>query len=158
MRHEIWDVDITLNVISSAFYACAKQMFTSVFTNKCRDTSFGIVNFSRFLFITCARNKTFSEEIEERRRDIPHLLALRVWIRDWARGLFTLNNYTSCNFIRKVFQRTSHNKMCLILVYILSRQFPLPRPVIQCMASDFKCSSAENIRSFFESRELIPNP
>ena len=39
--------------------------------NKCSDTSFRIVNFSRFFFITCTRNKTFSEEIEERRREIP---------------------------------------------------------------------------------------
>ena len=46
-------------------------MFTSVFTNKYSDTSFKIVNFSRFLFIICTRKKTFSEEIEERRKDIP---------------------------------------------------------------------------------------
>ena len=37
--------------ISSPFYACAKQMFTSVFTNKYSDTSFSIASFSRFRFI-----------------------------------------------------------------------------------------------------------
>ena len=62
---------IKLKVISSPFYACAKLMFTCVFTNKYSDTSFRIVSFSRFLFITCTRNKTFSQEIEECTRDIP---------------------------------------------------------------------------------------
>ena len=35
------------------------------------DISFRIVSFSCFLFITCRQNKTYSEEREERRRDIP---------------------------------------------------------------------------------------
>ena len=50
-----------IKVISSAFYACAKQMFTCVFTDKYSDTSFRNVIFSRFLSITCSQNKTFSE-------------------------------------------------------------------------------------------------
>ena len=62
-------------MISSPFYACVKQMFTSVFTNVyiCIykqinvgihvPLQFMIVSFSSFLFITCAQKKTFSEEI-----------------------------------------------------------------------------------------------
>ena len=53
-----------LTVISSPFYASAKQMVRSVFTNKYRDTSFRIVTFSRFLFTTCTRNKPFSEKMK----------------------------------------------------------------------------------------------
>ena len=56
-------------------------MFTCVFTNKYSDTSFKIVNFSRFLFITCTRNKTFSEEIEERRRDIALFTAIFIYVK-----------------------------------------------------------------------------
>ena len=58
-------------VIFSPLYACAKPMFTPVFTNENSDTFFRTVSFSRFLFITCTRDKTFSEEMEEHRRDMP---------------------------------------------------------------------------------------
>ena len=37
-------------VISSSFYACAKQTFTSVFTNECSDACFRIVKLFSLLF------------------------------------------------------------------------------------------------------------
>ena len=100
-RKAVW---LHMQVISSSFYACAKQMFTSVFTNKYSDTSLRIVSFSRFLFITCTRDKTFSEEIDERRRDIPaDDSSIRLVFRHLARRIVYTEQRTSCNFIRKVF-------------------------------------------------------
>ena len=63
-------IHISLKVMSSPFYACAKQMFTSLFSNKCilwylfQDCELFSLPF-HYLY-----SKTFSEEIEERRRDI----------------------------------------------------------------------------------------
>ena len=78
---------VCLKVISSPFYACAKQMSTSVFINKYSDTSFRVVSFSHFLFITCTRNKNFLKEIEERRRNIPADSSTRVILRHLARKI-----------------------------------------------------------------------
>ena len=63
----------------------------SVFPNQCSDTYFRIVSFICFLFITCTRNKTFSEEIE-RSRDIPLTQALPSFTPSClGLELFTLN-------------------------------------------------------------------
>ena len=67
-------------------------MFTSVFTNK----YFRIVSFSCFLFITCTRKRTYSEEIEKAEsstRLVFHHLALRIVYTEQG---------TSCNFIPKI--------------------------------------------------------
>ena len=70
-----------LEVISNPFIAWAKHKFTSLFGNQHRDTSFRIVSFFRFLFITFNRNKTSSDEIEERGRDIQGDLSTRLVLR-----------------------------------------------------------------------------
>ena len=62
-------------MISSPFYACAKQMFNiCIFKQIYSDSSFRIVNFCRFLFITYTRNKIFSEEEISRRIRITRLV------------------------------------------------------------------------------------
>ena len=99
-------------MISSPFHACAKQMFTSVFTNKyiVIHISFRIVSFYRFLFISCTRNKTFSEEIQETRKRyscrIEHLPNFPPSCTENC----LLEQDTSCNFIRKIFFRVPANK------------------------------------------------
>ena len=53
---------------------------TSVFTDKCIDTSFMIVCFSRLLLITCTRNKIISEMITNAKEisDIPPIRVARL--------------------------------------------------------------------------------
>ena len=78
-------------------------MFTSVSKNKYSDSSLRIVSVCRFHFSTYTRNKTFSEEIEELRRDIPADSSTRVVFRHLAWRIVYAEQATSCNIIRKVF-------------------------------------------------------
>ena len=101
-----------LKVISSPFYACAKQMFTSAFTNKYSDIyliqdcklfslPFHYLYSKQSLF---RRNRTSKRY--PRRVDIPWIRGYRVDctrldFRHFAWRIYTELG-TSCNFIRKV--------------------------------------------------------
>ena len=81
---------ILLKVISSPYYACAKQMFTYLYlqTNIYSDTSFRIISFSRFVFVTSLHSKqNLSEEIQKRLRDIPADSITRLVFRHLARRI-----------------------------------------------------------------------
>ena len=71
------------------------------------DTSFWIVSLSRFAFITCTPNKSFSKEIEERRWDTPADLGVTRLV---FRHLAQRTVYTVLRVISYVMYSSAHRK------------------------------------------------